>query len=81
MCVCIYIYIHINISGYIDAIDALELAKVSCELGAGRTRAGESIDHTVGMELLAVHGQFVEKGGCSLPIIVTFVFFFYLFTV
>lgn len=43
-------------------IDALALAEVLHKLGAGRTKSGEEIDHSVGAEILVEMGQQVQKG-------------------
>ena len=49
-------------SGIVSEIDALALAKVSHELGAGRQQSSSSIDHGVGMVLSVRVGQFITKG-------------------
>ncbi|XP_019615793.1 PREDICTED: thymidine phosphorylase-like [Branchiostoma belcheri] len=49
-------------SGFIQSIDALELARVSAELGAGRSKAGEAVDPAVGLQLLKTVGSKVTKG-------------------
>eukprot|EP00058_Branchiostoma_floridae_P009451 XP_002594939.1 hypothetical protein BRAFLDRAFT_244533 [Branchiostoma floridae] len=49
-------------SGFIQSIDALELARVSAELGAGRSKAGEAVNHAVGLQLLKTVGAKVTKG-------------------
>ena len=43
-------------------IDGLVLAEVLHQLGAGRTNAGEPINHSVGAELLVSLGDSVNKG-------------------
>ena len=43
-------------------IDGLVLAEVLHQLGAGRTNAGEPINHSVGAELLVSLGESVNKG-------------------
>lgn len=43
-------------------IDGLALAEVLHKLGAGRTKSGEKIDHSVGAEMLVEMGQLVQKG-------------------
>ncbi|XP_039617460.1 thymidine phosphorylase [Polypterus senegalus] len=48
--------------GTILEISGLTLAEVLCELGAGRTKVGEVINHSVGAELLVCVGQCVKKG-------------------
>ncbi|XP_072530031.1 thymidine phosphorylase [Salminus brasiliensis] len=48
--------------GTVLDIDGMVIATVLHRLGAGRTRAGESINHSVGAELLVDLGQQVHKG-------------------
>ena len=48
--------------GIITAIDPLEVAKVSRELGAGRSQPGEKIDLSVGLVLDVRVGQYVSEG-------------------
>lgn len=43
-------------------IDAMALAEVLHKLGAGRTKSGEKIDHSVGAEILVKMGQQVKTG-------------------
>jgi pyrimidine-nucleoside phosphorylase len=47
-------------AGYIHAIDSLALGQVAMELGAGRAKASDSIDHRVGLELHLKRGDKVE---------------------
>ncbi|XP_051544348.1 thymidine phosphorylase-like isoform X1 [Myxocyprinus asiaticus] len=47
--------------GTVLEIDGLALAQVLHKLGAGRTKSGEKIDHSVGAELLVDMGQQVMK--------------------
>ena len=49
-------------SGIVSAIDALTLAKVVHELGAGRHHSSSSIDYGVGAMLNVRVGQFVKAG-------------------
>ena len=49
-------------SGIVSGIDALVMAKVTHELGAGRVTAGDKVDHGVGLVLGIRVGQFVNKG-------------------
>jgi pyrimidine-nucleoside phosphorylase len=49
-------------SGYIEQMDALEVAMASFELGAGREKKGDPIDLAVGLKLHAKVGDHVEKG-------------------
>ncbi|XP_024913829.1 thymidine phosphorylase isoform X2 [Cynoglossus semilaevis] len=48
--------------GAVTGLDGLVLAQVLHKLGAGRSKAGEPINHSVGAELLVSFGQKVEKG-------------------
>ncbi|XP_067861498.1 thymidine phosphorylase [Heptranchias perlo] len=48
--------------GAVQAIHALPLAKVLHELGAGRTQPDESINWSVGIELLKTVGETLNKG-------------------
>ncbi|KAI4884339.1 hypothetical protein NFI96_015517, partial [Prochilodus magdalenae] len=48
--------------GTVLDVDGMVIATVLHRLGAGRTRAGESINHSVGVELLVDLGQQVQKG-------------------
>lgn len=49
-------------TGRVLDIDGLALAEVLHKLGAGRTKAGQPINHSVGAELLVSVGQRVAKG-------------------
>ncbi len=49
-------------SGYIAGIDALEVGLTAVELGAGREKKGEPIDHGVGIVFGPKVGDFVEHG-------------------
>jgi len=49
-------------SGYVRAIDAYALGVLAIELGAGRTRAEQKIDHAAGFELAVDVGTRVAKG-------------------
>lgn len=49
-------------AGYIHAIDAYQVGSLVMELGAGRVVQGGSIDLSVGMELSAKVGQYVDPG-------------------
>ncbi|MHB0856322.1 MAG: thymidine phosphorylase [Anaerolineae bacterium] len=48
--------------GYAASLDALEVALAAVELGAGRARKGDTIDHSVGIELAVKVGGRVEEG-------------------
>jgi thymidine phosphorylase len=43
-------------------MDAMEVAKAAWKLGAGRSKADEPIDYRVGIRLLHIQGEKVEKG-------------------
>lgn len=45
-----------------QGIEALPLARVLHELGAGRTRVGDAINPRVGAELLVAVGQHLREG-------------------
>lgn len=49
-------------SGVVTAIDALELGLSGIELGAGRTRADQAVDHGVGIDLRKKPGDAVAAG-------------------
>jgi len=49
-------------SGWVEAIDALEVGYASVELGAGRLRKGEPIDHAAGIVIELQVGDRVEVG-------------------
>ena len=49
-------------SGWVESIDALEVGYASVELGAGRLRKGEPIDHSAGIVILAQVGDRIEAG-------------------
>ncbi|XP_051811845.1 thymidine phosphorylase isoform X1 [Acanthochromis polyacanthus] len=48
--------------GFVADVDGLVLAQVLHKLGAGRSKAGEPVNHSVGAELLVSLGQRVKKG-------------------
>ena len=47
--------------GYIKSIDAKEIGKISCELGAGRVKKEDDIDYTVGILLNKKVGQGIDE--------------------
>lgn len=49
-------------SGYISQINARLVGEASVDLGAGRAKKGDPIDHAVGFEILRKVGDWVEKG-------------------
>jgi pyrimidine-nucleoside phosphorylase len=55
-------------SGYVGAVDAYALGMLAIELGAGRTRADQSIDAAAGFELAANMGDRVERDAPLLTI-------------
>ena len=48
--------------GYISNINAKEIGKIACSLGAGRIRKEDKIDNSVGITLFKKVGDKVEKG-------------------
>ncbi|XP_072233785.1 thymidine phosphorylase-like [Leuresthes tenuis] len=48
--------------GVVVDINGMDLAQVLHHLGAGRSKAGEDVNHSVGAELLVALGQRVAKG-------------------
>lgn len=48
--------------GVVQSVDSLALARLALELGAGRKRAEDPIDHAVGIELHVRVGDRVRKG-------------------
>lgn len=63
-------YIRAKKSGEITDINALELGKLSVELGAGRKTKDDKIDYSVGIKLNKLVGDKVKKGE-SLAVIYT----------
>lgn len=49
-------------TGYVRVLDAERIGRAAMALGAGRERAGASIDHAAGIELHVRVGTFVETG-------------------
>ncbi len=49
-------------AGVVAAIDALEIGLAGVAMGAGRTRADQTVDPAVGIELPAPRGERVERG-------------------
>ncbi|MFL2870967.1 MAG: thymidine phosphorylase [Pirellulaceae bacterium] len=49
-------------AGYISGIDANQLARIIPAIGGARATADDKIDHTVGIRLIALIGDKVEKG-------------------
>ena len=48
--------------GWIEDIDAMSIAKICLEMGAGRLSLGDEIDHQVGVAMEVQVGDIVEKG-------------------
>ncbi len=49
-------------SGYVRVVDAEVVGRTSMDLGAGRTRKEDPIDHGVGVEVLVNVGDWVDAG-------------------
>ena len=49
-------------TGFISSIDALEIGKILCTLGAGRTGTSQEINHGVGITLTKAVGDYIEEG-------------------
>lgn len=49
--------------GYVGQVSALEVALAALDLGAGRTKKSDPIDHAVGVEVHVKVGDRVEAGG------------------
>lgn len=60
--------LHSNIDGWVEDIDAMELAKILSELGAGRSELGQEIDHSVGAVINAKVGTQVSEGDLILAV-------------
>jgi pyrimidine-nucleoside phosphorylase len=58
------IEIRANASGFVGDIDPLELGLAAVQLGAGRTRADQAVDHGVGIELRKKLGDSVAENDC-----------------
>ncbi|MGA7122180.1 MAG: thymidine phosphorylase [Polyangiaceae bacterium] len=48
--------------GFVTRVDALEIGLAAVAMGAGRTRADQSVDHTVGVLVEAKPGAWVARG-------------------
>jgi pyrimidine-nucleoside phosphorylase len=48
--------------GYVESIDALEVGMASLELGAGRVRKEDKVDHAAGLVIEAAVGAYVRAG-------------------
>ena len=49
-------------SGYLRTVDALEIGLAAADLGAGRKKKGDPVDHAVGLVVHKKVGEYVEKG-------------------
>ena len=54
--------VYANSSGYISEFDARIVGEVSVEMGAGRAKKNDPIDHSVGFVIMKKVGDRVEKG-------------------
>lgn len=54
--------VYSNKEGYIHEINAEEVGKLACKLGAGRLRKEEEIDKTVGIEIRKKVSEYVKVG-------------------
>lgn len=50
------------VSGYLAGVNAREVGETAVELGAGRAKKSDAIDHAVGIVIHHKVGDFVEKG-------------------
>lgn len=48
--------------GFVTAIDTLAIGNAVCEIGGGRTKADDKVDHAVGYESLSRIGDKISKG-------------------
>lgn len=51
-----------SVSAYVSAVDALQIAQVALELGAGRMKKGDPVDLSVGVEAYVKVGDRVQPG-------------------
>jgi thymidine phosphorylase len=49
-------------NGYVSAIETFELGRSICDIGGGRIRAEDKVDHAVGYECIKKIGDRVQKG-------------------
>ena len=56
------VYVESRRSGYISSIDGERLGYLIIEMGGGRRKVGERIDHSVGLRFFKKVGDYVEKG-------------------
>jgi len=49
-------------AGYLSRVDARIVGETSVDLGAGRAKKSDAIDHGVGIEVLHNVGDYVEEG-------------------
>src|SRR5690606_32172545 len=48
--------------GWIERVDAMDVAEAALALGAGRTRKGDAVDPRAGVRLLARRGEGIVRG-------------------
>ncbi len=51
-----------QLSGFVKNIDAMKIAKACKNLGAGREKKSDAIDHSAGIYLAKKYSEFVKKG-------------------
>ena len=51
-----------KVSGYVSEVDARALGQVVVDLGGGRTRPDQALDHAVGLAGVASRGDAIETG-------------------
>ena len=55
-------------SGRVSKVDALTVGQVCVELGAGRARATDQVDHAVGVDRIIKSGREVKMGDCVMRV-------------
>ena len=55
-------------TGFVAAIEAMPLALVACELGAGRVVTSDIVDHGVGLQLISQVGEAVTEGQAMITV-------------
>ncbi len=51
-----------NATGFVSMIDTFRIGSAICEIGGGRTKAEDTVDHAIGFACRAKLGDFVEAG-------------------
>ena len=51
-----------TVSGYLTSIDAAEIGRAAVDLGSGRAKKGDAIDHSVGLEIHRKVGDEIAEG-------------------